>query len=40
MTVTREVEAQIPGETPDQAVRVVTENSRTGRFMSQGFEKE
>jgi predicted AAA+ superfamily ATPase len=40
VTVTLEVEAQIPSGASDQVVRVVTENSRTLRFTSQGFEKE
>jgi hypothetical protein len=38
--VTLEVEAQIPSGASDQVVRVVTENSRTLRFTSQGFEKD
>ena len=40
VTVTLEVEAQIPSGASDQVVRIVTENSRTLRFTSQGFEKE
>lgn len=40
VTVTIEVEAEIPGGAPDHVVRTVTENSRTLRFTSQGFEKE
>ena len=40
VTVTLEVEAQIPSGASDQVVRVVTENSRTLKFTSQGFEKE
>jgi hypothetical protein len=40
VTVTLEVEAQIPAGASDQVVRIVTENSRTLRFTSQGFEKE
>ncbi len=40
LTVTLEVEAEIPSGTPDQVVRTVTENSRTLKFTSQGFEKE
>lgn len=40
VTVTLEVEAEIPSGAPDHVVRVVTENSRTLNFTSQGFEKE
>ena len=40
VTVTLEVEAQIPSGASDQVVRTVTENSRTLKFTSQGFEKE
>lgn len=40
VTVTLEVEAEIPSGVPDHVVRTVTENSRTLRFTSQGFEKE
>ena len=38
VTVTLEVEAQIPSGASDQVVRIVTENSRTLKFTSQGFE--
>ena len=38
--VTLEVEAEIPDGAPDQVVRTVTENSRTLKFTSQGFESE
>jgi hypothetical protein len=38
--VTLEIEAEIPSGAPDQVVRTVTENSRTLKFMSHGFEKE
>lgn len=38
--VTLEIEAEIPGGTPDNVVRTVTENSRTLRFSSHGFEVE
>jgi hypothetical protein len=38
--VTLEVEAEIPSGASDQVVRTVTENSRTLKFTSQGFEKE
>jgi hypothetical protein len=40
VTVTLEIEADIPSGAPDQVVRTVTENSRTLKFTSQGFEKE
>ncbi|MDS4055370.1 Swt1 family HEPN domain-containing protein [Accumulibacter sp.] len=40
VTVTLEVEAEIPSGTPDQVVRTVTENGRTLKFTSQGFEQE
>jgi predicted AAA+ superfamily ATPase len=40
VTVTLEIEAEIPDGAPDQVVRTVTENSRTLKFSSQGFEKE
>ncbi len=40
VTVTIEVDAEIPGGTPDNVVRTVTENSRTLKFTSHGFEKE
>jgi len=38
--VTLEIEADIPGGTPEGSVRTVTENSRTLKFSSQGFETE
>ena len=38
--VTLEIEADVPGGVPDTVVRTVTENSRTLKFSSQGFEKE
>jgi hypothetical protein len=38
--VTLEVEAEIPSGVPDHVVRTVTENSRTLKFTSQGFETE
>ncbi len=40
VTVTLEIEAKIPDGAPDTVVRTVTENSRTLKFKSQGFEKE
>ena len=38
--VTLDVEAEIPSGAPDHVVRTVTENSRTLKFTSQGFESE
>ena len=38
--VTLEIEAETPTGVPDRVVRIVTENSRTLKFESQGFEKE
>jgi hypothetical protein len=35
-----EIEARIPDGAPEHVVRTVTENSRTLRFTSQGFERE
>jgi len=40
VTVTLEIEAEVPSGAPDHVVRTVTENSRTLKFSSQGFEKE
>jgi hypothetical protein len=40
VTVTLEIEAEIPNGAPDNVVRTVTENSRTLKFKNQGFEKE
>jgi hypothetical protein len=40
VTVTLEIEAEMPAGAPDNVVRTVTENSRTLKFTSQGFEKE
>ena len=40
VTVTLEIEAEIPSGAPDHVVRTVTENSRTLKFFSQGFERE
>ena len=40
VTVTLEIEAEIPAGAPEHVVRTVTENSRTLKFTSQGFEKE
>jgi predicted AAA+ superfamily ATPase len=38
--VTLEIEAEIPNGAPDNVVRTVTENSRTLKFTSSGFETE
>ncbi len=38
--VTLEIQAEIPSGAPDQVVRTVTENSRTLKFTSQGFERD
>ena len=40
VTVTLEIEVVLPDGASDQIVRTVTENSRTLKFTSQGFEKE
>ena len=40
VTVTLEIEAEIPSGAPDHVVRTITENSKTLKFTSQGFEKE
>ncbi len=37
--VTLEIEAEIPSGAPDNVVRTVTENGRTLKFNSQGFEE-
>jgi predicted AAA+ superfamily ATPase len=38
--VTLEIQVEIPGGVPENVVRTVTENSRTLKFGSHGFEKE
>lgn len=38
--VTLEIEAEVQGGTPENVVRTVTENSRTLKFTTQGFEEE
>ena len=38
--VTLEIEAEIPEGVPDNVVRTITENSRTLKFTSHGFEQE
>ena len=40
VTVTLEISAEVPSGAPDHVVRTVTENSRTLKFTTQGFEKE
>ncbi|MFN8669447.1 MAG: DUF499 domain-containing protein [Gemmatimonadaceae bacterium] len=40
VSVTLEISASVPGGVPEQVVRVVTENSRTLKFSSHGFERE
>jgi predicted AAA+ superfamily ATPase len=40
VTVTLEIEAEIPEGAPENVVRTVTENCRTLKFTNQGFEKE
>jgi hypothetical protein len=40
VTVTLEIEAEVPTGAPDHVVRTVTENGRTLKFTSQGFERE
>jgi predicted AAA+ superfamily ATPase len=40
VNVTLEISAEIPAGVPDQVVRIVTENGRTLKFTSQGFEQE
>ena len=40
VTVTLEIEAELPAGAGDGLVRTVTENARTLRFSSQGFERE
>ena len=40
VTVTLEIDANIPAGAPDNVVRTVAENSRTLKFTSQGFEAE
>jgi hypothetical protein len=39
VTITVEIEAEIPSGAPDHVVRTVTENCRTLKFESQGFEE-
>jgi hypothetical protein len=39
VSVTLEIEANLPAGASDQIVRTVTENSRTLKFTTHGFEK-
>jgi len=38
--VTLDIEVEVPNGVPENVVRIVTENARTMRFSSQGFEEE
>lgn len=40
LRVTLEIEAEVPDGAPEHVVRTVTENSRTLKFTSQGFERD
>ena len=40
VTVTLEIQAEIPDGAPENVVRTVTENSRTLKFSSHGFERD
>jgi hypothetical protein len=40
VTVSLEIHAEVPNGIPDTVVRTVTENSRTLKFTSQGFEED
>ena len=40
VTVTLEIQADVPSGAPDNVVRTVTENCRTLKFSDQGFERE
>jgi hypothetical protein len=40
VTVTIEVDAEIPAGAPENVVRTVTEDSRSVGFTSHGFEKD
>lgn len=40
VSVTLEIQAHLPGGVPDNVVRIVTENARTLKFSSQGFEND
>jgi predicted AAA+ superfamily ATPase len=40
ITITLEIQAEVPSGVPEQVVRTVTENSRTLKFSAHGFETE
>ena len=40
MRITLEIEATLPNGVPDNVVRVVSENCRTLKFVTHGFETE
>ncbi len=40
VTVTLEIQAELPEGAPDTLVRTVTENCRTLKFSNHGFERE
>ena len=40
VTITLEIEADLPEQVSDSLVRIITENARTLKFTSQGFENE
>ena len=40
VTVTLEIQAELPAGAPDALVRTVTENCRTLKFSNHGFERE
>jgi predicted AAA+ superfamily ATPase len=40
VTLTLEIEAELPDGAPDSVVRTVTENARTLKFKNQGFEED
>ena len=40
VSITLEIEAEIPSGAPDNVVRTVTENCRTLKFETSGFEEE
>jgi hypothetical protein len=40
VSLTLEIEARVPEGVPENVVRTVTENARTLKFSTQGFEEE
>ena len=40
VTVTMEIQAEVPDGVPDDVMRIVTENCRALKFKAQGFEKQ